>query len=157
MTVDRSHEAANARELDRLRRLVFGLDKAALSQPVPGGWTVASVLAHVAFWDARALYWLDRWAAGAEPASPEWEAPEDVEWINNAAKPLCLALPPRTAADLAMRTAEETDRRVAALGDDLLAKVQAAGSPFNLSRAEHRGEHLDDIERALRSIEEASG
>jgi hypothetical protein len=38
---------------------------------------------------------------------------------------------------------------VAALPDDLLAKNAAAGSPINLRRAEHRREHLDEIEQAL--------
>lgn len=38
---------------------------------------------------------------------------------------------------------------MAALSDDMLATVRAAGSPFSLSRAEHRKEHLDDIERVL--------
>lgn len=117
---------------------------------MPAGWTVAAVLAHAAFWDARALYWLDRWDAGLEPAPPDYETQEDVAWINDSAKPLCLAPAPR-AADLALRLADECDRRVAAMSDALLAQVVAAGCPFNLSRAEHRREHLDDIERALRA------
>ena len=50
---------------------------------------------------------------------------------------------------LAQRLAEEADKKVAALGDDMLAKIRAAGSPFSLARADHRKEHLDDIERAL--------
>jgi hypothetical protein len=114
---------------------------------MPGGWTVAAVLAHIGYWDARAIYWLDKWARGAEP-SP-WE-PENVEAVNDAAKPLCLALPPRDAAQLALRLAEEADGKVRTLSDAVLAKAQALESlPFNLSRAIHRKEHLDEIERAL--------
>jgi hypothetical protein len=116
---------------------------------MPDSWTVASVLAHVAFWEARAIYWLDRWDSGAGIEAADFETREDVEWINNAAKPLCLALAPRDAASLALRLAEETDRRVAGMSDELLERVLAVGCPFNLSRAEHRREHLDDIERAL--------
>jgi len=34
----------------------------------------------------------------------------------------------------------------------MLAKIRAKGDPpFNLSRAIHRKEHLDEIERALRA------
>ena len=40
-------------------------------------------------------------------------------------------------------------RAVAALSDDLLAKNAAAGSPINLLRAEHRREHLDEIEHVV--------
>jgi hypothetical protein len=43
--------------------------------------------------------------------------------------------------------AEAVDRKVAALSYDFVAKNAAAGSPLNLLRAEHRKEHLDEIER----------
>ena len=74
----------------------------------------------------------------------------DVEWINDAAKPAQLALPPRRAATLAVETARATDQAVAALSDELLTKNAAAGNPINLLRAEHRREHLDEIEEMLR-------
>jgi hypothetical protein len=108
-------------------------------------------------WGARAhrilgragdLYWLDKWAKGAAPTPYE---PENTEAVNESAKPLCLALPPRDAAKLAMRLAEEADGKVRALSDSMLAKIRATGAPpFNLSRAIHRKEHLDEIEGALR-------
>ena len=107
---------------------------------------MAAVLAHIAFWDARAIYWLDKWGPDGEPSTYE---PENVETANESAKPLCLALPPRQAAQLALRLAEDADGKVKALSDAMLAKIRAAGDPpFNLSRAIHRKEHLDDIERS---------
>jgi hypothetical protein len=145
MAEDRSHDRETDAERERLRRLVRRLGDADLARAMPGGWTVAAVLAHAAYWDARAIYWLDRWAHGAAPTPYE---DENVEAVNDAAKPLCLALPPRVAADLALRLAEEADGKVKALSDDMLAKIRAAGgAPFNLSRAIHRKEHLDDIEQ----------
>ena len=75
----------------------------------------------------------------------------DIDWINDAGKPLLLAVPPRKAAELAVAIAEATDRKVEALTDDLVSKNAAAGSPLNLSRADHRRQHLDDIERALKA------
>jgi hypothetical protein len=147
---DRSHEAQNDAERARLVALVARLTDADLSRPMPAGWTIAGVLAHAGFWDARAVFWLDKWSSAVEPAPPDWETREDVEWINESAKPLCLALSPRAAADLALRFAEESDAKVAALSDATLAKIAAVGgAPFNLSRADHRREHLDDIERAV--------
>ena len=149
MAVARSHEAENDAERERLRSLVAGLSDEDLAQPMPGGWTIASVLAHAAYWDARAIFWLDKWARGGEPSTDE---PENVEAVNDSAKPLCLALSPRAAADLALRLAEESDRKVKALSDQMLAKIAAIGGPpFNLSRAIHRKEHLDDIDRASRA------
>jgi hypothetical protein len=149
MSVDRTHEAENDAERERLRSLVTRLSDEELGRPMPAGWTVAAVLAHIGFWDARAIFWLDKWERGVKPSAPDFETREDVEWINDSAKPLCLALPPRDAAQLALRLAEEADGMVEALSDEMLAKIRAVGSPFNLSRADHRKEHLDDIERAL--------
>lgn len=146
MPEDRSHDAETDAERARLRSLVSRLSDAELSRPMPAGWTVAGVLAHIGFWDARAIYWLDKWAGGVAPSPYE---PENTEAVNESAKPLCLALPPREAAKLVLRLAEEADGKVRALSDSMLAKIRATGGPpFNLSRAIHRKEHLDDIELA---------
>jgi hypothetical protein len=106
------------------------------------------VLAHLAQWDALALYLLTRWERGDIPPARAWED-EDVEWINNSAKPLCLALTPRAAAQLALEMAEQTDGKIAALPDALLEGFAASNPPVSVSRALHRREHLDEIERAL--------
>jgi uncharacterized damage-inducible protein DinB len=146
MPVDRSYIAENDAELRRLRTLVERLSDADLARPTPGGWTVASSLAHVAFWDQRILFWLDRWDGGEPPRQLD-EA--DVDWINDAGKPLCLALPPRMAAGLTLDIAEQVDRRLAALTEERIASNAAAGEPLFLTRAHHRKTHLDEIERIL--------
>jgi DinB family protein len=142
-----SYVAENDAQRERLRALVERLTDAELARPLPAGWTIASVLGHLAFWDQRALVLLERWEqSGVAPRSAD-EA--DVDWINDAAKPLCLALPPRAAAHVALATAEAVDRKVEALRPDLARAATAPGSPVSLVRAEHRREHLDEIERAL--------
>jgi len=143
---DRSYIAENDHEQRRLEALVGKLDDAALSRPMPAGWTVAGVLAHLAFWDERAVVLCAQLARGA-PLPAMHGA--DVDWINDAAKPTQLALAPRRAATLAVESARAADQAVAALSDELLAKNAAAGSPIYLLRAEHRREHLDEIGRAL--------
>jgi uncharacterized damage-inducible protein DinB len=148
--MDRSYIAENNAERERLKALVERLSDDALSYPMPVGWTVAGVLAHMAFWDARALFYMNKWEGGITPSETDRE-PENIDWVNDSAKPLCLALPPRAAAQLALRLAEETDARIAALSDDLLEKIIAIGQPFNLSRASHRSEHLDEIEQTLQA------
>ncbi|HEX9496698.1 MAG TPA: DinB family protein [Candidatus Limnocylindria bacterium] len=147
MSADRSHEAENDAERERLRALVARLGDDDLRRPMPGGWTIAANLAHAGYWDARAIYWLDGYARGIAPVPYE---EENVDAVNDAAKPLCLALPPRDAARLALRLAEEADRKVAALSDELLATIHRVKPGFNLARAIHRKEHLDDVERALK-------
>ncbi len=149
--VDRSYIAENEAERERLKGLLQRLSDEELSRPMPAGWTVAAVLAHMAFWDARALSLMDKWARGVVPSAADYE-PEDIDWINDASKPLCLALAPRAAAQLALQLAEETDHRVETLSEGTLEQILALGQPFNLSRASHRKEHLDDIERYLAAV-----
>jgi hypothetical protein len=146
MAADRSYIAENDRERRRLEALVGELDDATLSRPMPDGWTVAGVLAHLAFWDQRIPTFIDMLKRGTKVPH---EDPIDVEWINAAAKPTQLALPPRRAATLALETARAVDAALAAVSDELLAKNAAAGGPINLRRSEHRREHLDEIEQAL--------
>ena len=146
MTPDRGYIAENDRERQRLEALVGRLDDAALSRAMPAGWTVAGVLAHLAFWDQRIIVFIEMLQRGVKVPV---ESEEDVDWINDAAKPAQLALPPRRAATLAVETARATDRAVATLSDDLLARNAAASKPIFLLRAQHRREHLDEIEKVL--------
>ena len=143
MAVDRSYVAKNDSERARLRALVTESSDADLARAMPAGWTVAAILGHLAFWDQRVLTLIEAWERGAPPPL---EREEDVNWINDAGKPLLLALAPRRAAEVAVTIAEAVDRRVAALPEDLVTKNVAAGSPLNLSRAFHRKIHLDEIE-----------
>jgi hypothetical protein len=147
MAVDRSYAAKNDAERVRLARLVASSSDADLARPLPAGWTVAAVLGHLAFWDQRILALIDAWE-GATPPPPSHQA--DVDWINDAGKPFLLALPPRKVAEMAVAIAEAVDRRVAALSDDLVTRSAALGGTLNLSRADHRKEHLDEIEHALK-------
>ena len=150
MPVDRSYVAANDAAREHLRALVRRLNDGDLGRPMDGRWTVAGVLAHVAFWDQRIVVLLDEWERKGLSSTPRMELECDVDWINDAAKPLCLALPPRVAADLALSVAETVDRRVATVSDAIIEANARAGTPLNWRRAEHRREHLDEIERALR-------
>ncbi|MGH7413681.1 MAG: DinB family protein [Candidatus Rokuibacteriota bacterium] len=149
MATDRSYMAENQTQLTRLRTLVDRLGDRELSRPLEAGWTVAGVLAHLAFWDYRVVTLLDAWGADGRGTPPPAYEEAAVNWINDAGKPLCLALPPRTAARLAVEAAVAADERVGALADAVLAANAAAGSPIGVRRAEHRREHLDEIERAL--------
>jgi hypothetical protein len=150
VSVDRSYVADNDSERARLRALVRRLSDADLALPMDAGWTVAGVLAHVAFWDQRIVVLLDEWTQRGAAWTPPLEEARDGDWINDAAKPLCLALPPRIAAELALTVAEAVDRRVAEVSEAILQANARAGSVLNWRRADHRREHLDEIERALR-------
>jgi uncharacterized damage-inducible protein DinB len=147
-----SHVERNRAELERMRAIVAELDDDALGRPVNESWTVAGVLGHIAFWDGRALFLAEKLSKG-EPFTQSDEEPEDVDWINDAARPLIHAIPARRTAELALRVAADTDERIASLSPDLLAKTWPSDprSPLNALRADHRAEHLDEMEAALRT------
>lgn len=140
----------NRRERERLRALVERLNEDELRTSVNEDWTVAGVLGHIAFWDGRALFLTNKLVRGS-PFSPSDAEPEDVDWINDATRPLIHAIPPRDAALLALRIAEETDEQVASLPPALVARAwpEEPSSPLNLLRAAHRAEHLDEVEAVL--------
>jgi hypothetical protein len=152
MSSEPPHVAENRRELDRMRSLVDRLTEEDLRRPVNESWTVAAVLGHLALWDGRALALLEKLSRG-EPFTPSDDEPEDVDWINDASRPLIHAIPAGDAARLALQIAQETNRRIESLAPELAARAWPTDpqSPLNLSRAGHRGEHLDEIEASLRS------
>jgi hypothetical protein len=148
MSEDRPYVAPNTHERERLRVLVARLTDDDLRRPVTERWTVADMLGHLAFWDAWALSLAEKLEAGM-PFAPADVGPEDVDPMNAAARALVGGLAPRQVAELAVRLADETDRRVAALDPRPLWPEDPA-CPLNPLRATHRAEHLDHIEAALR-------
>jgi hypothetical protein len=147
MSEDRSYIDRNTRERERLRALVERLTEDELRAPVNAYWTVAGVFGHIAFWDARMLALADKLERGVA-FSPSDAEPEDVDWINDASRPLIHAIQPLEAARLALSIAEETDARVATIPVERLWP-RDPDSPLYAVRASHRGEHLDDVEAAL--------
>ena len=148
MAADRSYVETNRQSLERLRALVERANDEDLARPMDGGWTVASVMGHMAFWDLRIVTALERWGSDGSGPFPTYYD-DAVDWINDAAKPIISALEPRAAARVAIEAAESADRGVAAMSDELLEKNEATGLYINTDRADHRGEHLDEIEKLL--------
>jgi len=148
MSVDRGYIAHNNAERARLEALIRKWTDADLARAMPAGWTVAGVLGHLAFWDQRIVTLVEAWEKNPAAAPPTLDE-KNVDWVNDAAKPMFLAVPPRKAAELTLAIAEAADRKVASLTDDQIARNAAAGTPLNVDRAEHRREHLNDIEKML--------
>lgn len=145
MPTDRSFQAENARERERLKALMGRLSDADLGRSLGHDWTVADTLVHLAFWDLRAVTLIDRFEKdGVSPS------PIDIHPVNDAIQALGRSIPPRAAARLAIDAAETVDRRIEAMPDRLIDAVAGAGSPFSLERHVHRAEHRDAIERTLR-------
>ena len=148
MTDDRAFIQVNDRERERLREFISRLDDDALAAPANEYWTVAGVLGHMAYWDSRVLVFAEKIDRG-EPWVPGDAEPEG-DWLNDSTRPIIHAIAPRAAAELAVRIADETDARVAALPLNRMAPLDPE-SPIYPVRGDHRGEHLDELERALRT------
>jgi hypothetical protein len=142
--MDRPFVAANSRERQRLSALAGRLTDQQLHLPLGTDWTIAIALAHLAFWDQRALVLLRRWNSGGIELSPI-----DVDVTNEALLPLWQAIPARTAADLAVSSAEAIDRELEEAPDELIAAIESLGEKFRLYRSDHRKMHLDEIEERL--------
>jgi hypothetical protein len=134
----------NRSEHEHLAHLVAGLTEEELSRSLESGWTAAAALAHLAFWDARAILLIEKWKR--EGIGP---SPADIDIINDSAKVLCLAVPPRKAAELAVGKSAEINRVIEALAPDMVEKIQTTGTAVHLTRFEHKWVHLKEIERAL--------
>ncbi len=138
--------AGNSASQEALRALVARLSDADLARDLGGGWTVATMLAHTAFFDVRVLVLFRHWATGGEMT----QSPFDVDVLNEAMLPFFQQLPARAAAELAVAKAAACDAAVAALTPEQLGRMEAAGYPARLDRAHHRLEHIAQIKQVLR-------
>ena len=134
----------NAAERERMRKLAAALSNEELSRPLGGGWTPAAVLAHLAFWDARAITLIRKWQRDGVGDSPI-----DTDVVNEATRELCLAIPSRAAAALAQEKAAELDGIIETLSPEWVDRIVEIGKTVHLKRYQHRKEHLDEIEKAL--------
>jgi hypothetical protein len=135
----------NTNEREHLVELIGKLSDQDLMHPLEAGWTVSAVLAHMAFWDIRAVVLLKKWAS--EGIGP---SPIDTDVVNEVVRHHCLAIAPPAAAHLAISSAEAIDREIAALTPEQAAEIEKKGTTVHLNRADHRREHLGQIEQALR-------
>ena len=140
--MNREFVLENAIERQRMYDLLPHLNDTELSQELIAGWTVTDALAHLAFWDYRALTLIDRWEkTGFVQASAT-----DVDAINDAILPLIRAIPSGEIVKLALSAADAIDQALVNAPDDLVREIERTDDTFNLSRADHRRVHLDEIE-----------
>ena len=146
MTFPYAQENDDSRQ--RLRELAGRLSDAELARSTDYGWTVAALLAHLAFWDQRMVVILKRWKEqGFDPS------PIDSMAVNDALKVICHALEPRAAVELCLSSAEAADAALATITPELLqqieAHVEATSTQFRMNRSLHRDDHLRDIEALI--------
>jgi hypothetical protein len=145
MSLDRSYIDHNRQATQRIRDLVARLSDADLLHPVGPHWTVAIALAHFVFWDRRVEYVLDKTEADGKIFIPEIDT-----FVNDLCLPLWAAIPPRTAANLAVEASAHVDNRLESYPPELLEEICNYNKRW-VVRALHRNEHLDEVAAALKS------
>ncbi len=143
MTLDRSFVERNRASTNRIRELAGRLTDEEMQTRVGDHWTVAIGLAHLAFWDLRVLYVLDKTERDGKLFIPQIDL-----MVNDLSLPLWAAIPPREAARLAIESAEALDTRLEQYPPAVLAEIHAHNDRW-VVRALHRGEHLDEVDAAL--------
>jgi hypothetical protein len=130
-----------------LKALVAGLREADYGKSAGEGWTVATLLCHLALWDGRVAYTLKHWQASAE--IPSNVAKDATDFINLAARDVFAAVPGRAAAELAVTRTENLDALLETLDDTFCEQVVSAGFTRMLRRSLHRRAHLAEMQAAL--------
>ena len=145
MTLDPGVFDRNRASTLRMRALAGRLSAAQLRTPVGENWDVAIVFAHLAFWDRRVEYVLDRTERDGKLFIPEIDI-----FVNDLSLPLWAAIPPHEAVRIAIATAEHLDRRLESYPPALLQVISSYNRRW-VDRSLHRGEHLDEAEAGLRA------
>ena len=137
----------NRAERERLRALIERLPEGDLLRPLGEGWTIAVALAHLAFWDRRALAVLEEWENNGFAV---WHS----DWDATNAEQLASwqAIHPREAVREALEAAEAVDQKIESLDPALIDAIARSGQIRPIERWIHRREHLDQIERVLQGV-----
>lgn len=130
-----------------LGELIGRLDASSFDCAVGTGWTVSTLLCHLAFWDRRAVFLLRKWQSGE--FEPSVLSSLSIDSINQAVKTMSHAVPGPEAARLALESAAAVDSQVMQTSDELVNKILSAGFERFLRRSLHRREHLQKIKEAL--------
>ena len=142
--MDTGYSERNREQTRRLKEL-RRLSDEELRRTVGEHWTVAVALAHIQYWDGRAVGALEAWRSYKLPLTL-WIGGEDV--VNDVRLPVWRDMAPREALQQAIDTAEALDRIVESLSP-AEARVVSAQRYRVLDRSLHRSEHLDEIDMAL--------
>jgi len=145
MTLDRSFVELNRASTERIRKLVANLNDKQMQTKVGEHWTVSIALTHLAFWDRRVLFGLDMTEREGRLVTPQIDI-----LVNDISLPLWAVVPPHEAARLAIETAETLDKRLEAFSPAFVEELYNFNKRW-VVRALHRGEHLDEVDAALKN------
>jgi hypothetical protein len=101
---------------------------------------------HLAFWDGLSLSKFEEWERTGEVQVPPMR--DMADGINQAMLPWWRTIAPAQIRHAVVAAAEAVDRKAETLPVPIVEAILAV-RPRSLTRAIHRRQHLDQIERAL--------
>ena len=144
MPLDPSYKDLNRLSRERIRALAERLTDEEMQTKVGEHWTVGIVFVHLTFWERRVMYVLDMTEGDGKLFVPEIDV-----FVNDLSLPLWAAIPPREAARIAIETCEALDKQLEAYPPALLEELYTYNKRW-VVRGLHRGEHLDEVDAALK-------
>lgn len=144
MIPDPSIHERNRAATNRIHQIA-SLSDVEMQTPVGQHWTIAILLAHLAFWDRRVMYVLEKTEQDGKLYIPQIEVA-----VNDLLLPLWAAIPPKEAARLAIESAEALDQRLENYPPELLETIYTHNQRW-VDRSLHRNEHLDEADEARRA------
>jgi hypothetical protein len=139
------HAERNREGLATLRRLA-SLSDAELAKDTGNGWTVSTVLGHIAFFDRMLPL---RWDAYEKDGVFAELTPNHFDMINDAGAGDWSALAPRATVAKCIEAAERAVARIDALPVTAVAVALETKRMALLERTLHWNPHLDQIEGAI--------
>jgi uncharacterized damage-inducible protein DinB len=135
-----NYTEVNEREYKRLADLLTSLSDDDLKRTLPNGWSIADVLAHLAFWDAYAIASFQEWGRnGFKNPAAQYDA------INQAVDSMSRLISSANLRRWVLKMAEASNYAAANASPEVQAAIQAAGRESFLCRSKHRSHHLDQI------------
>jgi hypothetical protein len=144
MPLNPSYKDLNRASTERIKTYAR-LSDAEMQTRVGEHWTVAMAFVHIAFWDRRVLYSLDRTEQEGKLYVPQIEIA-----VNDLSLDFWAVIPAKDALRLAIENCEATDKRLENYPQNLLEEVHNHNERW-VVRALHRNEHLDEVDAALKA------
>lgn len=139
------HSEHNREGLERLRRLT-SLTDAELSRDCGDGWTVTTILGHLAFFDRMLLL---RWDTYEKDGVFTELTPVHFDLMNYAGAAGWSALSRQSAIGGCIEAAERAVARIDALPQKAVDAALETNRVALLERIIHWSAHLDQVERAI--------
>ncbi|MEE8337644.1 MAG: maleylpyruvate isomerase N-terminal domain-containing protein [Dehalococcoidia bacterium] len=134
----------NAASANTLAELTARLSEDDLGRSLGGGWTVASALVHLTFWDGRQDAALRHYTATGQRLEDDSD-----DAVNEGLGPLLAHIDPASAVTLATAAAKAVDATIAGLAPDVREALLATDDAYQVQRWSHREEHIAQIEAVL--------